>query len=376
MRYLLSTLAAAACCGAAGADDRREQFAETLAPLLLKPPCEGLLVYDVLPRLQAEKAGLRPGDILTHYDGKAVRTAGQLQGLARAAAAENRGNLMVVAQRGAEKIEATFDAAPMGLRFVAVNPSDRRVLWRPATPYEPNWQPLRKMAAAKHMYGFVVYGDKPVGWTRTYLQALGGDRYVLRTQSLSQMGAGAAEKRDTTIVFAADRPTLTPLAIRTSTNGKPTLNLARQGNALRGDRYGIPEAAALPPDTMAAELVALAASAMPRAKDACLRGAYLPPGALSAAPYADLCCLGAEKLGFGKQVITCHRYDQTEFGRSMAHYWLDPDGAVLRVRFGGGSDVVRASSTDVGMKFPNYLNEFPPIEQLPEMPGAAPRLGN
>ena len=367
---------AALLLGAAlGADERRDRLAQTIAPLLAKPPCEGLLIYEVLPGLQAEKAGLQIGDILTHYDGKAVRTVGQLQGLARTAATENRGNLLVMARRGADAQETTLDAAPMGLRFVAVHPSDGRKLWRPGTPYAPNWEPLRKQAAARLTYGFLVFGDQPIGWSRSCLLSLGNNRYALRSQSSSRNGSNA-DLRDTTVVFDADRPTLRPLSVRTTVNNKPVLNVELKGGALRGQRFGIPDSAPLPEDALVAELAALAAAAMPRAKDACLRCSYLPSGALSAAPFADLCCLGPDKLDYGKRTVACFRYDQTEFGRSMVHLWLDADGNLLKARFGGGSDYARASSKEIGSQFPNAANEFPPIEQLPAMPGAAPIVAN
>src|SRR5215217_5280483 len=113
---------AAVLCGAllltasAGAvEDPREKTARIIESLLRDPPKSGLLIFEVLPKLQADRAGFKVGDIITEYDGREVRTTGQLQRIATAASKEGRGRLAVSAYRDGHTLDAEFDAAPMGV---------------------------------------------------------------------------------------------------------------------------------------------------------------------------------------------------------------------------------------------------------------------
>src|SRR3954449_6206712 len=76
-------------------DDPREKTAQIIEPLLRDPPKSGLLIFEVLPKLQADRAGFKVGDIITEYDGREVRTTDHLTRIAKAAAKEGRSRLPV-----------------------------------------------------------------------------------------------------------------------------------------------------------------------------------------------------------------------------------------------------------------------------------------
>jgi hypothetical protein len=357
--------AALALSTAAAADDPREKIAQTIEPIFQNPPKSGLLVFEVLPKLQADRAGFKVGDIITEYDGREVRNTTHLQRIAAAAAKEGRSRLPVVAFRNGQNIEAEFDAAPMGVRIVAVDKGEKRFLWRAPSEYQPDMSPVERAVAGKHRWELLQYGGKYLGWARTYYAVM-GDKIVMRTQSQTA-SEQLKEKRDTLVTFSTKSKTLAPLSIRQTIDGKLTLELFVENGVLKGKRGGIADSAALPQDAVAAELAGLVCTTMPRQKGACLRCSYLETGSLVAAPFGDIFCLGQDDIKISSGSVSCVRYDQAVFGRSVAHYWVDSKGEVIQTRFGNGFFATKATSTEVGLTFPNVANEFPPIENLPNL---------
>src|SRR6476620_36626 len=165
-----------------GFDDAREQTARIIEPLLRDPPKSGLLIFEVLPKLQADRAGFQVGDIITEFDGKEVRTTSQLQKMAMLAAKEGRSGLDVSAFRNGQLLDAKFDAAPMGVRLVAVNKGEHRTLWRPASEFKPDMTAVNRAINNQHRWEFLQYGGKNMGWAHTYY-AVANERVVMRDQS-------------------------------------------------------------------------------------------------------------------------------------------------------------------------------------------------
>jgi len=356
------------CASAAAIDDPREKTARVIEPLLRDPPKSGLLVFEVLPKLQADRAGFKVGDIITEYDGREVRTTAQLQRIATAAAKEGRGRLPVSAYRDGHALDAEFDAAPMGVRLVAVSKGDPRILWRPVSEFKSDTSSVYRTINAKHRWELLQYGGKNMGWAHSYFAAL-GDRVVMRVQS-QMISDQLKEKRDVIVTFAPDSPTLTPKSVRLAVDGKIVLNLHVMAGVLQGTRVGVPagrDSAPIPADTVCAELGGLVCSTMPRQKGACMHCSYLESGAVVAAPFADIYCLGSDEAKLPSGGVHCVRYDQAVFGRSVVHYWIDSKGDVAQTRFGNGFMALRATSTEVGLAFPNAANEFPSIEKLPDL---------
>jgi len=357
------------------ADDVRERTAAVIEPILHDPPKSGLLVFEVLPNLQADRAGFKIGDIITEYDGREVRTTSQLQKLAEAASKEGRSRLAVSAYRNGQAHDADFDAAPMGVKLVAVSKGEKRILWRPASEFKPDLGPIERAIERKHRWELLQYGGKNMGWARTYFTKFGDDRVAMRVQS-QMISEQLKEKRDCIVTFSLKSPTLSPTSVRLTVDGKQMLDLHAEGGVLEGHRAGIRDKALLPSDTLAADLGGLVCSTMPRQKGACLRCSYLESGSLVAAPFADLFCLGQDEVKLPSGDVNCVRYDQAVFGRSVVHYWLDSKGDVVQTRFGNGFLAVRSSSTGVGLAFPNAANEFQPIEQLPDLSPPVDRAAN
>jgi hypothetical protein len=357
-----------------GFDDRREQTARIIEPLLRDPPRSGLLIFDVLPKLQADRAGFQVGDIITEFDGKEVRTTSQLQKIATLASKEGRSGLDVAAFRNGQILDAKFDAAPMGVRLVAVNKGEHRILWRPASEFKPDAAAVFRAVNDKHRWELLQYGGKNLGWAHTYY-AVVNERIVMRVQS-QMISEQLKEKRDSMVVFSADSPTLTPKAIRLSIDGKTMLDLHARGGVLQGTRAGIRDSAPLPMDAVSADLGGLVCSTLPRQKGACMRCSYLESGSLVAAPFADIFCLGQDEVKTASGNVNCVRYDQAVFGRSVVHYWIDSKGGVVQTRFGNGFIAARATSTEVRLAFPNAGGEFSPIEQLPDLSPPDDRLIN
>src|SRR6478735_8778251 len=155
-------------------EDPREQTAKIIEPLLRDPPKSGLLIFQVLPKLQADRAGFQVGDIITEFDGREVRTTSQLQKIAMLASKEGRSGLDVSAYRNGQVLDAKFDAAPMGVRLVAVSKGDHRILWRPESEFKPDMSAVTRAVNSKHRWEFLQYGGKNMGWAHTYYAVVDG----------------------------------------------------------------------------------------------------------------------------------------------------------------------------------------------------------
>jgi hypothetical protein len=196
----------------------------------------------------------------------------------------------------------------------------------------------------------------------------------MRVQSAT-VGEKAADRRDVVVTFNPNTPNLAIGSYRSTVKDKLVLDLYAREGALVGTRSGVRDSAPLPADCISADLAGLVAATMPREKGACRRCSFLEAGSVVAAPYADLYCLGLETVEVGGKNVQAARYDQTVFGRSVAHYWVDHSGRLVQTRFGNGFTVVRSTSTDVRLAFPNSATEFTPIEQLPKLEPPAVLLG-
>ncbi|HVJ81925.1 MAG TPA: PDZ domain-containing protein, partial [Planctomycetia bacterium] len=367
MRNVL-TVVAGAWLGAAAlapAQTPRDKIAAVIAPILAKPSEDGLLVFDVLPMLQAEKAGFKIGDVITHYDGKPVHTTGHLRRFAQEAASENRSNILVVAMRNGQRLESEFQAAPMGVQLVPISKSQPRNLWRTATQNDFDADAVVRMAAKKHRWELVYHGENVVGWAHTYFADV-GDRLVMRMQSYSKMNEGA-DRRDLVVSFKPGKPFPEVRSIRLAMNEKLLLDVSGEGGVLQGERAGVKEKTKLPADVLHQDLAGLFACGMPRKAQACVRCSYLESGSLVPAPFADVYCLGRDSVKGHKETVAATRFDHTVFGQSVANYWVDDSGDLVQIGYPGGFRIVRTTSTQVALSFPSALADFKPIEKLPAL---------
>lgn len=340
----------------------REELAKQLEPVLARPPATGLLVFEVLAESQAAKLGVRVGDILTHYDGQTIASTARLEDLARKAAREGRGRLLVVFRRGETEIDGEFDAAPLGVRLVAVQAGQGRVLWRPATEESPRLEAVRAQLKGVERWELLTYQDKPIGWVRSHVASANG-AHRLRVQSMVRSSV-LTENTDVTITFLDDN-WLSPTSIRLLRRGKLALALRRENGQWVGERAGVPVTAACPADTVAEALVGMLAMTMPAQPGACRRFALLETSSLSAAPFADLYCVGRDPVQLGRE-RDAYRYELAVFGERRATYWVSPDGSLLQAEYPGGIRATLAPPERIREPFPDCFEAFPPITEPPK----------
>lgn len=368
---------AAAMVGAAyaAADDPRDAVEQRIAPVLADPPASGLLIFEVLPGSQSDKAGFLPGDILFEYDGQPVARLSALEQLARAASKEGRGGLAVAVRRGEQELVAEFDAAPLGVRLIPVKEHEPRVLWRPATGYEPDLAPLDRLLSEAHRWELLVHEERVIGWAHSYLARPGDRGLFLRVQSRwHDAERGMSDKAEVVVAFERNRY-LTPTWLRLSRQEKPILEFDRTGGKLRGERAGVFVEADAPRDVVSSHLAGLVATTMPRRAAECLRCSLLDAASLAAAPFADVYCIGEEELAVPGRTAKAYRFDVSAFGERVASYWIDREGRLLASEHQGGIRAVLAERTAVFERFPDAPEQFRPIEDLPQ-PRSFPPVAN
>lgn len=340
----------------------REEIARQIKPVLADPPADGLLIFQVEPKSQAERAGLQPGDILTLYDGQPVTTVQQLVQLARDAAQNKRDHLLIVARRGEEEIDAQFDPAPLGVRLVAVRKGEGRTLWRPAQEFQPQLETLDRLVSQKERWEVLVRGGAAKGWVHYYFAKHDG-KWIMRAQSRIKDQA-LDEKRDAVLSFDANAY-LSPRDIRLQNRENLILQLQRQQNTFKGERAGIPVSAGVPGDAVSIYLSGHVAAMMPRQRGACLHCSLLEEGSLVAAPFAEVFCLGEEELQMEDQKMKAAHYELTVFGDTLVDYWIDDQRDIVQVLYGNGVRAVRSTRETVLQHFPDAEREFEPIVQIP-----------
>lgn len=373
MRIVLSLALCAGSAAAAYADQPRSEIEKAIAPVLANPGETGLLIFEVADDSQASRAGFRCGDVLTHYDGQPVASLAELSRIARAAARENRTRLLVLARRGDEELESEVDAAPLGVRLLPIQKGKGRQLWHPATAYEPDFAGLRRRVSDPHEWQFIRHAEETIGWAHGYLTNRNG-QLVYRVQSRVKEGELDA-KRDVTVSFVADR-FLSIDSMQIREGDKPVVILARQSGALTGERSGIPVNARVYQDTVCSQLAGFVATTLPATKGACLRCAYLGPGSITPAPFADLFCLGNETIAGPGRGSHSTRYELSVFGEPVASYWIDRNRDVVQIEYEGGLRAVRTRRADLLKQFPELDREFSPIEQLPPLQPSSPARAN
>lgn len=345
----------------------RDQVATAIAPILAHPPATGLLIHEVAADSQAEKAGLRVGDVLTHYDGQSVETLGDLITLGRSAASIRKNQILAIARRGEEEIVAQFEPAPLGLRLTPIREGKPRALWRTPTAYKPNLDALARQVREGHRWERLTQDGQSIGWAHHYLTRE-EKTHVLRTQSKIEAN-GLLEKRDTTVRFLADAY-LTPVWIRVASNDRLLLEITRIGDVFRGERVGIQVENPAMKDAVSSHLSGLVAVMMPARNNECLRCSFMDSTSLTAAPFADLFCAGEETVNVAGQATRAFRYEQAVFGIPVVHFWISQDREILLARYVGegnvgGIDAVVTREQELRADFPDLDSTFDPIERLP-----------
>lgn len=340
----------------------RAQLASLLAPILRDPPCDGLVVFEVVPGSQADREEVVAGDILTHYDGQPVGTTQALSELARIAISGDRKSILVLFQHAGEERALEFEPAPLGVRLAAIRKGTSATLWRDATPFIPDPAALERQLARSHRWERLTRGARTVGWAHHYVVRQGSG-FARRSQTYLQT-EGQSERRDVTVTFEAG-PFLSLRSLKVVVDDKLVLNLAVSGDVLKGERAGIPVEAPFEADAVSCHLAPLVAAQMPPTIGACLRSSYLEYASLFAAPFSDLACVAREKVPAGGDVVDAFRYEQTVFGSPVADFWIDAERDVVRVRLADGLESARVTESELAAEFPEFAATFTPIEAIP-----------
>lgn len=345
---------------------RRQGIATALEPVLANPPATGLLVYDVLEGSQSAKAGIKIGDVITHYDGQVITQASQLRPLLQQAIQERRQQILIAYQRGPKTQEAEFAPAPLGLRLVPITKSEPRVLWRPET--KDAVDPSLARVSEGHRWELLEFAGKKVGWAHSFVKRDAAG-WTLRIQS--RVMGGADEKHDVTLGIAGNR-FLSPRSIRLASKDKLILDAQAREQKWVGHRAGVAVAEYLPSDTVSSHAAGLLAATMPLRQGAGLRFSFLDDASLAAAPFADLVCLGEEKLTLNEQVVLTARFELSVFGATFAHYWIDARRKIVKTRFAHGMEATLTNPDQLVADFPTMEQEFPPIDET-AVPPLSPR---
>ena len=359
MSLLLTLILLQPPADAAPAAAPQPDAAAAVAEALAAPPADGLLVYEVVPGSQSAEQGVAVGDVLTVYNGQRVPTIADLQRAAREAFGAKQQDILVLLRRGDREIELHFEPSPLGLRLVPVAVGAGRDLWKPATPFERDIAGVSAAISQGIRHEIALRDDLPVGWARMLVQF---DSQTLVHRRQSRIGLQDPERLDTTLRVAVD-DAMTPQSVLVIDDGRPVLTLERDGERLAGRRMGFTVDGPCPSGTVAAELAPLVATTMPQQPGACLRHPFLAPGGVSAAPYADLCCVGQEELPtLDGRTMPTFRYEHRVFGVPNATYWVTADRRVVQRSEGGL--VWRTTTAAVTEKvFPGHAEEFPAIDQ-------------
>lgn len=360
---------------ALAAEFPREGIEERVAAALKAPAATGLLVYYVEPGSQAAKASFEIGDILTDYDGQPVERADTLVKLARDAAKRKQPRILTIRRRGGVELEAELDPAPLGVRLIEVREGQGRALWRPATPYQPDYAEFERRVSEPVQWRLLRHGDKTIGFARDYLarDAAGENAFVYRAQT--RIGLPPDEETtDTTIWFQRDDQ-LSPTGVRLTVRGKLALEVRRQGDKWTGRRGGVPVTADCPRDAVSSHLAGLLATTMPVSRGACRRMSFLDSASITAAPFADLAALGEETVASSRGDIRATRFELAVFGEAYAHYWVDADRSLAKIRFASGVESTPMTTDLIKPHFADIETAFEPIDQLPRPAPSSP-LGN
>lgn len=375
-------LSAAAVGGEADSQGRRLARSDVEAIRALeRPPATGLFVFEILGGSHAAAAGLRIGDILTHYDGQPVATHADLSRLARIANDDKREAILLIVRRGGREFETTVPRGPMGVRLEDVVAGEERVFPQldeipPPPGSDARREALDRVVRSGGVRWKLVHSDAsagaPCGWRREYVAALSGNAYALRIQQFfAQEGAGV--RQDVVLGFEPSG-FLTPASLWFTVNDKLILEVRREGEAFVGTRVGVPVRAVCPPDAVSTYLAPYVAAQLwenGRASAAC---SYLPAGSLEAAPWSEIRIeqRGAPDRSAGARGGAAFVF--RKLGRIECSGEILPEGEIGEIRYAGGVRVVPASREEVLARFPDAESLFPSIERLPGPPaGEAPQ---
>lgn len=341
-----------------------------LDPILANVPATGLIIFQVVPDSQAESAGLRVGDIITHYDGQPMASHLDLIQQARIAHNDKRPEILLIVHREGNELEVVVSPGPIGVRIEDVEQGESRSVQKPASPpIEQDLEPLRRSLAAGEERWFLIHRPEesaPAGWAHHFLTTddAGG---ILRIQQELAM-SDSRFLQDVVVHFDLDA-SLTPREIRVWTNDQLILGVTREGNEFVGTRVGVPVRASVEPGTVSSYLLPYLAETLRGSQPAAREIAYLKPVSIETAPLSRIDYVPpAGERTFPAATLTV-------FGRRELACRLD-SGAVAAMEARDGMSAVRCTKEELLQAFPNAESAFSPIDKLPKLPAGAKGQAN
>lgn len=332
---------------------RAEDWIPNALETLRRPPVTGLFVFEIVPGSTAEKAGIRIGDILTHYDGQAVATHLDLTRLARIVNEEMRDEVLVILHRQGDEIDLTVPPGPVGVRLEDVVAGEERIL-PPAsspTPARSDHSWLDRLLASSGERWMLIFAEgqpRPVGWARhTFAKPSEFEGSLRIEQYLAQ--SQAVVRQDIGIRFSLD-PCLSVRQMRLSANDKLVLDVRAERDKLVGTRAGVPVESPLFPQTVSGYLAPYVAMGRIGSGPPSVNCRYLPPGSLESAPYSEIAVSRAASLSTGIQPETA--FVVRKLGREEMSGSIDDRGRLLTLHLRGGLRMEPASEEDIRRAFP------------------------
>ncbi len=318
---------------------------------LLAPPATGLLVTFVSDGSQAQAKGIRPGDVIVSYAGKAVATVealAQAKAKAQAEAKDEAAEIPCTLQRGAKQIKVAFAAGPLGVTLAPVEKG------KPAKPLPQatiKTLDLSNLAQKPRevWYRFTLDGKTQLGYEHGVLKR---EKGVLTLRHEVGFDGGKQWGTNHQAVDLRVRVTeggLTPL----STRYENLLN-GWVGKGARSEVKGEAPAwavtwppiegkpqtrrVALPQDLpiIPSYLVSAVVEHLPREKGACLHYRPLNEGMGTVGLASALFVAAEEEIEHEGKRVPTWRVELRELGgATTSTWWIDGAGRTLRIDYGG-----------------------------------------
>jgi hypothetical protein len=348
----------------------------TLIETLQRIPAKGLLVFDVIEGSQAQRADIRVGDIITHYDGQPVSSHQELSQLARTASTDKKSEVLLILQRAGQELEKNLPVGPIGVRLEDVAPDDKRTIRPRATskPFRDRF--IANLADRREHRWYLISAreattpsakPRTIGWGHHYFLRDNQNAAVLRIQQEISFDERTF-RQDVVIGVDPDAPP-EPTGLRVMIDDKLVLFARRQADDWEGQRMGIPISSRSPRGILSSYLLPYVAASMAQQKIDQMDGTYLPPASLEAAP---LCQVDRVPTNEPSSVL----FRVQVLGRTESSISLDREGNVSRVELRGGTILDRCAPEDVAQTFPDYQKSFGKIEDLQLTPPAEPVRAN
>jgi len=323
--------------------------ASILDAVVAAPGATGLLITSVQPDTQADRLGIREGDILVAYDGKPTPNVPALN----AAVSASEGEVRLLMHRGKKEISLRAQQGRIGVTLI---PVEKGVGRPPLPPGNVTSFDFSRLAGGAHDSWFAFYrGGGRCGWGRIRAQLV-SDRLLVLTEEIYEDRTGLLDHEVTCVTTADDSPMLRMTAFRDRMNDWERFGSAcacgedefkwtvvSRGPGSDEEASQVHIGKGIVPSYMLETL----ASFMPRRKGACFRFSPIYEASGRTGLPSALVCVGTEKVDVAGTPTPAYRFEWLTFGgTASATYWLDGAGRMLRASY-GEIHVERTTEDDV-----------------------------